>query len=160
MNKRKFTECNWASGRCTRFLKHTDGTFGTNVTFVVRNSEVAVLQRFGLHAISNKIDPDQWIWPLYRRRPLICSGVVAKWGSTVYILYVIYIVWVQGLYGQYKTWAPRYQPEAKPRADIAGRRSYMYIGHIDQEPILHIIYCLQSHLDPSYIVITAPCFFY
>ena len=47
------------SARCTRFFKHADSLLGQNLTFVVRNSEVAVLQRFGLHAISNKIDPDQ-----------------------------------------------------------------------------------------------------
>ena len=41
----------------------------------------------------------------------------------------IYIVWVLGLYGEYKTFAPRYQPSASPRADILGLRSY--IRHID-----------------------------
>ena len=36
---------------------------------------------------------------------------------------ILYIVWVLGLYGEYKTFAPRYQPSASPRADISGLRS-------------------------------------
>ena len=48
------------------------------------------------------------------------------------------IVWVLGLYGEYKTFAPRYQPLASPRVDISGLRSY--ICHIDLEPILYILH--------------------
>ena len=46
-------------------------------------------------------------------------------GHIVYIIYVIYIPWLQGVYGEYTTLAPRYQPEAKPRADIEGRGLYI-----------------------------------
>ena len=31
---------------------------------------------------------------------------------------VIYIPWLRGIYGEYKTRALRYWPEAKPRANI------------------------------------------
>ena len=51
---------------------------------------------------------------------------------------ILYIVWVRGLYGEYKTFAPRYQPSASPRADISGLRSYIH--HIDLDPILYILH--------------------
>ena len=51
---------------------------------------------------------------------------------------ILYIVWVLGLYGEYKTFARRYQPSASPQADISGLRSY--IRHIHLEPILYILH--------------------
>ena len=51
---------------------------------------------------------------------------------------ILYIVRVLGLYGEYKTFASRYQPSALPRADISGLRSY--IRHIDLKPILYILH--------------------
>ena len=62
---------------------------------------------------------------------------------------ILYIVWVLGLYGEYKTFAPRYQPSASPRADISGLRSY--IRHIDLEPILYIlhIYMMMMEVDDN-----------
>ena len=55
-------------------------------------------------------------------------------------IYVIYIPWLRNVYGEYTTRAPRYQPEAKPRADIEGRG--LYIRHIHREAMVYIIYSI------------------
>ena len=76
---------------------------------------------------------------------------------------ILYIVWVLGLYGKYKTFPPRYQPSASPRADISGLRSY--IRHIDLEPILYILHILYMYHNEAihqrkmlgYISDTLPC---
>ena len=55
----------------------------------------------------------------------------------IYIyIYVIYIPWLRGIYGEYKTRAPRYWPEAKPRANMEVRGSYIH--HIYREAMVHI----------------------
>ena len=57
-------------------------------------------------------------------------------------IYVIYIPWLRGIYGEYKTRAPRYWPEAKPRANIEVRGSYIH--HIYRETMVHIIYSIAN----------------
>ena len=54
----------------------------------------------------------------------------------------MYIPWLRGIYGEYKTRAPRYWPEAKPRANIEVQGPY--IRHISQETMVHIIYSIAN----------------
>ena len=48
----------------------------------------------------------------------------------------MYIPWLRGIYGEYKTRAPRYWPEAKVRGS--------YIHHIYREAMVHIIYSIAN----------------
>ena len=53
------------------------------------------------------------------------------------LLNILYVPCLLGVYGEYKTFAPRYQPSASPRADILGLRSY--IRHIHLKAMVYIL---------------------
>ena len=74
----------------------------------------------------------------YVRLCMVIYGYV--WLCMVIYGYVIYIPWLRGVYQQYETRAPRYLPEAKPRADIKGRGSHIADTH--REDMVHIIYSI------------------
>ena len=68
---------------------------------------------------------------------------------------VLYIPWLRGVYQQYETRAPRYLPEAKPRADIEGRGSH--IADTLREDMVYIIcsiaYCnIKLHNCPPLLL--------
>ena len=63
----------------------------------------------------------------------------------IYIyIYVIYIPWLRGVYGEYTTRAPRYEPEAKPRADIGGVRVVYSPYTLRSHGIYNIFYSLMD----------------
>ena len=76
-------------------------------------------------------------------RSICCIYKPAQELQDMYIyiyIYVIYITQLRGVYGEYTTRAPRYQPSASPQADILGLG--LYIRHIHREAMVYIIYSI------------------
>ena len=93
--------------------------------------------------------------PMFTRIYLCLLVFTYVYHCLLVYLYVIYIPWLRGVYQQYETRAPRYLPEAKPRADIEGRGSH--IADTLREDMVHIIcsiaYCnIKLHNCPPLLL--------